>query len=318
METTEAVEQQADNGAGAGADVTPISNVPEAPSITDMSRVDLGGNVRHISTDDLHIDSELDPRRYLVDAATVQAMGKDIAENGQIEPILVRKLEDGKYSIINGRTRTRAIIWANENKLTDEPMTVAAVVLKMDDLQALVTAAKTFNRTDLSPIDWGTLINKLVAEGHRKKDISLALGKTKGQITEWSQMASLRPAIQQKIHKGIVPWNVAQGLSGMSEEEQDEVVAAQIEGGRDKARQVKRNIKQGKAEKGEVKEAAKVSLSLKELKAAFNVLAGVGLEEGKEYPYSEGMQKLGKLLIKLAEGRMGEKALVNQLRGVEL
>jgi ParB family chromosome partitioning protein len=298
-------------------EVTPISNVPEAASITDMSRVELPSNVKHISTDDLHIDAELDPRRYLVDSATVQAMGKDIAENGQIEPILVRKLEDGKYSIINGRTRTRAVIWANENKLTDEPMTVAAVVLKMDDLQALVTAAKTFNRTDLSPIDWGTLINKLVAEGHRKKDISLALGKTKGQITEWSQMASLRPAIQQKIHKGIVPWNVAQGLSGMSEEEQDEVVSAQIEGGRDKARLVKRNIKQRKADKSGG-EAAKVSLSLKELKAAFNVLAGVGLEEGKDYPYSEGMQKLGKLLIKLAEGRMGEKALVNQLRGVEL
>lgn len=297
--------------------VTPISNVPESTNITDLGRVDLAGNVKHIFPDDLHIDADLDPRRYAVDTATVQALGKDIAENGQIEPILVRKVK-GKYSIINGRTRARAIMWANSQKLTTEPMSVAAVVLDMDDdLQAFITAAKTFNNTPMTPIDWGTLVNKLVAEGHKKVDIAKALGKTKGQITEWSQMASLRPAIQQKIHKGIVPWNVAQGLSGMSEEEQDEVVAAQIEGGRDKARQVRRKIKQGKAEKGEAKES-KVSLSLKELKAVFEAMAGMGLEEGKECQFSEGIQKLGKLLIKLADGKLGEKALANQLTGVKL
>lgn len=302
----------------AGADgVTPISNVPEPASITDMARVELGGNIKHIDSDDLYIVAELDPRRYGVDASTVQALGRDIAENGQIEPILVRKMKGGKYSIINGRTRARAIMWANSQKLTDEPMSVAAVVLEMDDLQALVTAAKTFNNTPMTPIDWGTLINKLVAEGQKKSDIAKALGKTKGQITEWSQMAALRPAIQQKIHKGVVPYNVAQGLGGMTEEEQDEVVEAHISGGRDKARAVRRKIKRGKAEKGEAKES-KVSLSLKELKAVFDVLAGVGLEEGKEYPYSEGMQKLGKLLIKLADGRLGEKALANQMQGVKL
>lgn len=321
METTEQavdMQEQALDG------VTPISNVPEPANIVELGRVEIGGNVKHINPDDLHIDQELDPRRYAVDSATVQALGKDIAENGQIEPILVRKMKGGKYSIINGRTRARAITWANSQGLTSEPMSVAAVVLEMDDLQALVTAAKTFNNTPMTPIDWGNLILKLVAEGHKKVDIAKALGKTKGQVTEWSQMAEFRPAIQQKIHKGAVPNSMAKDLIGLSEEEQDEVLAAHISGGRDKARAVKRNIKQGKTEKGgaegkgEGKESAKVSLSLKEIKAVFNTLAGVGLEEGKEYPFSEGMQKLGKLLIKMADGRLGEKALANQMRGVEL
>ena len=317
METIVAEEQLTDDSTGIGAVVTPISNVPEPPSLAEMDRIVLTNSIKHISTDDLHIDAELDPRRYVVDSATVQSMGKDIAENGQIEPILVRKMKGGKFSIINGRTRTRAIVWANEQKLTDEPMTVAAVVVDMDDLQALITAGKTFNRTDLSPIDWGNLINKLVAEGHKKVEIAKALGKTKGQVTEWSQMADLRPAIQQKIHKGVVPYNIAQGLGGMSEEEQDEVVTAHISGGREKARATKRKIKRGKAEKGEAKET-KVSLSLKEIKAVFDAWAGVRLEEGKECPFSEGMQKLGKLMIKLADGKMGEKAMANQLAGVKL
>ena len=71
-----------------------------------------------IHTDDLMVDETLAVRRTKITEAKVEELAKSIVANGQLSPILVRRhpTEKGRYFIVAGETRVRAVEYAN-NKL---------------------------------------------------------------------------------------------------------------------------------------------------------------------------------------------------------
>jgi ParB family chromosome partitioning protein len=296
-----------------------IENEPTPVDMATLTPMDMPSRVQFIDPQDLVIDDEFNPRRFQVKASEVVELAKDIVSNGQIQPIVVRELgrKDGrmKYRVTDGRTRSKAILYANEHKMTEEPLKVAALVVEQDDAQAYITAIASFKRKDWTPIDKSNVIKTLEGEfGMKRSAIAEKLGIPKSSVTELAHLADLRPQIQKKINDGVIPYTAVRTLIGQSEEDQDEAIKELEQGGGKVSVEKREHLRAKKRAKGlkEGKEL-KASLTTKEAKKGFGELYGADLEKGVECKYSEGVQQKGKALVKFMEGKMGIKALANIL-----
>ncbi|MBW4589691.1 ParB/RepB/Spo0J family partition protein [Aetokthonos hydrillicola Thurmond2011] len=86
------------------------------------------------------------PRRYF-DAERLNDLKASIQQYGLLEPLVVRILEEGKYELVAGERRYRAI---KELGWTEVP----ANILKLDDNEALqVALIENLQREDLNPVE---------------------------------------------------------------------------------------------------------------------------------------------------------------------
>lgn len=299
-------------------DPTPISNVPPAFTADDIGHTDMPEKVIKIHTDDIDLDDSLQVRRFIPDAKKVHELALDIVSRGQLYPVIARK-NKGRYNIIDGTTRVRSILYANQERMyskEDGPLLVSALVVNMSDLEAFTAgAASNMKRYDMSPVDHARVIAVLKEEyGMKSQEVAKVLRRVPSWVTEHEKITKLRPAIQKKIHEGKLAYTAVRDLYGMSEKEQDEYIE-DIEKGesrdrvRTKAKAKKREKAQGKSGESEVKN----TLTLKELRNVFESLAGIGKEqeEGKECKYSEKVQGIALACIRTMDGKLGERALSN-------
>jgi ParB family transcriptional regulator, chromosome partitioning protein len=86
------------------------------------------------------------PRRYF-DAKALEELASSIKTHGVIQPVLVRPLSDGAYSLVAGERRYRASQMAG---LDDIPV----VIKELTDLEAMqISLVENLLREDLNPIE---------------------------------------------------------------------------------------------------------------------------------------------------------------------
>ncbi len=124
------------------------------------------------------------PRRYF-DPEKQQQLTDSIQEHGILEPLLLRKLENGNYELVAGERRYRS---AQALKLKNLPV----VIKELDDKQALqISLIENLQRDDLNAIDETEAILELLAieiDG-TTEDVASVLhranhAKTRGQELE--------------------------------------------------------------------------------------------------------------------------------------
>ena len=306
------------------ASQTPISNIPQPFELDGVSLMTEKRSVHYMNAGDLTLDDDYNPRRYPVPAARITELAVDIVANGQLYPVLARKI-NGKIVPFDGFSRTRAILYANENKMykdnprwNGDPIKVAVSVVDIEhDADAFIKGvAANMKRTDMSPVDYANMIRVLTGEfGMSKKDIAVQFKKAPSWVTEHSQIGELPPAIQKKIHDGKIPYtSVRELVACETEEEQLELVASLEKGeSRESVKSRSKAKKRKKAHGAAGASEAKVPYTLKELRQEYEELAGLNLEEGKECKFSEKMQAVGVLLIKHMDGKMTAQVLANRL-----
>ena len=96
--------------------------------------------------------TKIDPSPYqhrkFFDEESLRELGDSIARDGLIEPVIVRPQKNGRYQLIAGERRFRAI-----RDYTDMTM-IQAKIADVDDLQARrISAAENLLREDLSVIE---------------------------------------------------------------------------------------------------------------------------------------------------------------------
>ena len=93
------------------------------------------------------VDPKRDQPRKYFDKDALEELSASIAENGLLQPILVREYGDGRYQIIAGERRFRASKLAG---LTEIP----AIVLEKDDRKAAqIALIENIQREDLNPLE---------------------------------------------------------------------------------------------------------------------------------------------------------------------
>ncbi len=300
-----------------------------------------------VTIDQIFVDESRNMRKFPPPAKEVQDLSNDIAERGQLQPVVVQPYNQNgfMYALVAGYQRMKAIELAGIEKV------LVRIIDAEDSGATFANIAENFKRSSISIVDLSYAIGKLKDGDSTKdeagtitvtqpamtlKEISEQLGMSHGNVSEIDKIRNLRTPIQKKIHTGDITKDLARQLIRMDEAEQDKVLAG-IEAGESSSALVEaaksKKAKTGKKRKAKGKGkggdgdgeggedgSAPVQRPLSS-KAAILVMEELAAkpkaEEGEEAVEETTSQLAAREIFKqvkrLLEGKIGAKALVNQV-----
>jgi len=149
------------------------------------------------------------PRRFF-DETSLKEMAVSIKEFGILQPLVVTKLEQNKYSIIAGERRWRS------SKIA-ELKTVPCIVRSVSELQKLELALiENVQREDLSPLEQAASVQRLHDQFSMSYEaISKKLGKAYSTIANLVRLLGLPENIQKALSESKISEGHARTLLGL-------------------------------------------------------------------------------------------------------
>jgi ParB family chromosome partitioning protein len=135
-----------------------------------------------------------------------------IKEKGIVQPILVRKTEDG-FELIAGERRLRAAKTLNLDA-------VPAIVKDVADIDMLeLSLIENIQREGLNPIEEARAFQKFITDFQfTQEKIAQALGKDRSTIANTLRLLSLPKKIQDYISQGLIMTGHAKAILGLPTE----------------------------------------------------------------------------------------------------
>lgn len=160
---------------------------------SDLVENDTSESVNRIPINDI-VPNRFQPRTVF-DEDKIEELSRTIHTHGIIQPIVVREFEKGKFEIIAGERRWRAM-----KKLGWE--TAPAIVKNMNDTEtASVALIENLQREELSPIEEAIAYGKLL-ELHNLTQEALAQRLGKGQSTIANKLRLLK--LPQEVQEALL------------------------------------------------------------------------------------------------------------------
>ena len=154
------------------------------------------------------------PRREF-DEDQLRELADSIAASGLLQPIVVRSRPDGRYELIAGERRYRAIQRLGWQK-------VPAVVKDVDD-QALLTLAliENLQRDDLSPLDAALGYQRLMQEfSMPQQEVARLVGKDRSTVSNTLRLLRLPEDVQQLVQHRKLSEGHARALLALADLEE--------------------------------------------------------------------------------------------------
>lgn len=152
------------------------------------------------------------PRRVFAPEA-LQELADSIAASGLLQPLVVRTRPGGRYQLIAGERRWRAVQqlgWAK----------VPVVVKDVDD-QAMLTLAliENLQRDDLSPIDEAIGYERLIHEFQAtQSDVARLVGKDRATIANTLRLLKLPADVRELVERRALSEGHARALLGLTDD----------------------------------------------------------------------------------------------------
>ena len=152
--------------------------------------------------------------RKAFDSDKIAELTESIKTHGIIQPLILRKLEDGLYIIVAGERRWRAAKLAGLKE-------VPAIVMDLSERDVLeISLIENIQRQDLNPIEEALAYKKLLNEFKlTQEDLSKRIGKSRTAITNTMRLMNLDSRVQQYIIEGIISEGHGRALLGIKDEE---------------------------------------------------------------------------------------------------
>lgn len=153
------------------------------------------------------------PRRFF-DEEKLMELANSLKEKGMLQPILVRKLEDGTYQIIAGERRWRAAQIAGIQE-------IPIIEKEYDDAETLeISLLENIQREDLNPVEQARGFERLVNEyQYSHKQIGDSVGKSRMAVSNILRILKLPPAILLDLEQGRITSGHARALLSRTEDE---------------------------------------------------------------------------------------------------
>jgi len=167
--------------------------------------------VRSLPVDRL-APSRLQPRTRFDDEGLGE-LAESIRTQGVIQPIVVKPLESGLYTIIAGERRWRA---ARQAGLRSVPV----VVREVDDDRQLLELALVENlqRTDLDPIEEAEAYRRLTdAFSLSHEEVAGRVGKSRAAVTNALRLLKLPEAVRELLRSGRLTAGQARPLLALDD-----------------------------------------------------------------------------------------------------
>lgn len=197
--------------------------------IKDKEKVDLLINeIKLLPTETIEL-IELDkilpredqPRKVFSDKA-LNELADSIKENGVIQPIILRKVEEG-YQIITGERRWRASRIAG---LTAIPSIVRTIDT---ETTAKISLIENIQRENLNPIEEAQAYKSLMQEYELKQDeLAKAVGKSRSYISNSLRLLKLDKSIIEYIYEGKLSAGHGKALLSIEDKKEQKRIANKI------------------------------------------------------------------------------------------
>ena len=150
--------------------------------------------------------------RTTMDDGRLEDLARSIRANGVIQPIVVRRADDG-YEIIAGERRWRASQRAGLLKI---PVVVREIP---EDRLLAVALIENVQREDLNPIEEAHAYHQLAEEFHlTQEQIAESVGKDRSSIANYVRLLKLPHEVRESVASGGLSMGHARALAGMADE----------------------------------------------------------------------------------------------------
>ena len=158
------------------------------------------------------IDPKSDQPRKYFDKEALEELASSIAENGLLQPILVREYGDSRYQIIAGERRFRASKLAGLSE-------IPAIVLDKDDRKvAEIALIENIQREDLNPVEEAMAFRALIKEYDlTQEELSEKVGKSRSAIANTMRHLDLPDEILTMVAAGDLSAGHARTLLGVKD-----------------------------------------------------------------------------------------------------
>ncbi|MBM4269204.1 MAG: ParB/RepB/Spo0J family partition protein [Deltaproteobacteria bacterium] len=168
---------------------------------------------------------EANPRqpRTRFEEAALEDLARSIAEQGVLQPILVRPLPEGRFELIAGERRLRASRRAGR-------ATIPAVIRRSGDDESLLLAIiENVQRSDLNAIEEALAYRALNEEfGLTQEEVARRVGKTRPAVANALRLLQLPEKIQGDIRSGVLSAGHARAVLAVEGDAARENLAREI------------------------------------------------------------------------------------------
>jgi len=188
------------------------------PKAVDASAVGAGGGVQQVPVADIR-PSPWQPRSDFSTEALTELVDS-IKAHGVLQPLLVRKLDDGAFELIAGERRLRAARAALLEK-------VPVILVEADDEKVLeIALIENLQREDLNPIE--------EAEGYAllqkkfnltQEEIARQVGKARASIANALRLLELPDTIRKYVAEGLLSVGHAKVLMAVEHQAEQVLLA---------------------------------------------------------------------------------------------
>ncbi len=153
--------------------------------------------------------------RTQFDEEALDELADSIRQLGVIQPVTVRKADDGKYIIISGERRWRAAQRADLK-------TLPAYIREVDDETLYAMAlVENIQRQDLNAIEIALGMQRLIDECHLTQDaLSEKVGKKRSSVSNYLRLLKLPDEVQLALKEGLISMGHAKAIAGAPADQQ--------------------------------------------------------------------------------------------------
>jgi ParB family transcriptional regulator, chromosome partitioning protein len=214
------------------------------PKVQDTPPAANPGSPASLMLDDL-VPGQYQPRTRM-DEGALYELAESIKAQGIMQPILVRRLVDGKnagkYEIIAGERRSRAARLAG---LDSVPVLVRDVP---DESAAAMALIENIQREDLNPLEEAQGLSRLIKEfGHTHETAAQAVGRSRSAASNLLRLLNLADPVQTMLMAGDIDMGHARALLALDRASQISA-AAQIAAKKMSVREAESLVKKLSAE----------------------------------------------------------------------
>ncbi|MDD5225990.1 MAG: ParB/RepB/Spo0J family partition protein [Candidatus Omnitrophica bacterium] len=228
-----------------------------------------------------------DQPRKNFNAETIEELASSIREKGVLQPIIVKRKNEGTFEIVCGERRFRAATLCG---LTEVP----AIIKDIADEDFLEWALiENIQREDLNPIEEAEAYQRLVEERMiSQEEVAKRVGKNRVTVTNMLRLLRLPPEIKQYLAEGRLSAGHARALLGLLSPEHQRQMAKRIVEENLSVRQVEAIVNRSNAHKRKAKSARHLSAEIVDLETRLTHFLGT---QAKIYPRKN--QKEGRVEI---------------------
>ena len=200
--------------ANPGDEAISVSREPGADGVAGDARLEVVGI------------SDIEPNRYqprrVFDDEKMAELTESIREVGVLQPILVRRTEEG-YELVAGERRWRAAQHAGL-------VTIPAIIRDAGDRESLEQAiVENVHRDDLNPIEEAAAFYRLIDDfGLTQHQVSVRVGRSRPSVANALRLLQLPDGVQQMIMDGALGAGHARALAGLGDRQLVERLATRV------------------------------------------------------------------------------------------